>query len=182
MKKSILYALGLVLLVILIDQLTKGFIMTMSPVGFHWYGAACDIYGAFCRGGQIVHGADLLSLPMASWFKFVFVWNPGTSFSLFRDLGHSAPMVIIVLTGIIIGFLGHQLFLRTKDKYERIALSLIIGGALGNLIDRVRFGAVIDFLDFYWKTWHWPAFNVADIAICIGVALYLLGWFINRKK
>ncbi|MCL2748958.1 MAG: signal peptidase II [Alphaproteobacteria bacterium] len=180
MKKT-LWVIVLVLLVVFIDQLTKGFIMQMSPVGFHWAGAACDLYGQFCNGGVIVHGADLLSLPMTSWFKFVFVWNPGTSFSLFRALGHSAPMVIVVLTGIIIGFLGHQLFMRAKERYERVALSLIIGGALGNLIDRIRFNAVIDFLDFHWKAWHWPAFNVADIAICIGVALYLLGWFINKK-
>ena len=182
MKKSMLYALCLMLFVLSIDQLAKGFIMYMSPVGFHWAGAACDLYARFCNGGVIVHGADLLSLPMTGWFKFVFVWNPGTSFSLFRALGHSAPIIIMVLTGIITGFLGHQLLFRAKEKIERAALSLIIGGALGNLIDRIRFGAVIDFLDFHWKAWHWPAFNVADICICIGVGLYLLGWLVNRKK
>ena len=181
-KSFILYSLFFILLVVLLDQLTKGWIMMASPVGFHWLGAACDLYGAFCNGGLIVHGADLVSLPMTSWFKFVFIWNPGTSFSLFREMGTAAPMIIIFLTGAIIGFLSYHLFARAKDKYERIALSLIIGGALGNLIDRIRFGAVIDFLDFHYAGFHWPAFNVADIFISVGVALYLLGWLINRKK
>ncbi|MCL1891852.1 MAG: signal peptidase II [Alphaproteobacteria bacterium] len=182
MKKSILYSLFFILLVVVLDQLTKGWIMTMSPVGFHWFGAACDLHSPFCNGGMVVHGADLLSLPMTSWFKFVFVWNPGTSFSLFRALGSSAPFVIIALTGAIIGFLAYHLFARAKEKYERIALSLIIGGALGNLIDRIRFGAVIDFLDFHVRGFHWPAFNVADICISIGVAAYLLGWLITRSR
>jgi signal peptidase II len=61
-------------------------------------------------------------------------------------------------------------------------LALIVGGALGNLIDRVRFGAVIDFLDFHVGGWHWPAFNIADICIATGVGLYLLNWLINRKR
>jgi signal peptidase II len=119
-----------------------------------------------------------------NWFQFVFVWNPGTSFSLFRNLGTSAPMIIVVLSGIIVGFLGHQLFFRTKDRCGKWALSLIIGGALGNLIDRIRFGAVFDFLDFHIPAWnfYWPAFNVADICICAGVGLYLLGLVIKKRN
>ena len=59
---------------------------------------------------------------------------------------------------------------------------MIAGGALGNLIDRIRFGAVVDFLDFHIGGWHWPAFNVADIFITVGIGLYLLSWYMARRK
>ncbi len=96
-------------------------------------------------------------------------------------LGQSAPIVIIVLTAAIIGFLIHYMAYRSKS-FEKVPLLLIIGGAIGNLIDRCRFGAVIDFLDFHAFGWHWPAFNFADICIVVGVGLYLIKIFIQRKK
>jgi signal peptidase II len=118
---------------------------------------------------------------VTDFFNLVFTWNPGTSFSLFRSLGESAPLVIIAITGVIIGFLGYQLFARKNTKLETVALAMIVGGALGNLIDRIRFGAVIDFLDFHIGRLHWPAFNVADICITIGVILFIISWIINIK-
>ena len=63
-----------------------------------------------------------------------------------------------------------------------IFIILIISGAIGNLIDRIRFGAVVDFLDFHIGGYHWPSFNVADICIVVGVGLYLLNWYIARRK
>jgi signal peptidase II len=68
-----------------------------------------------------------------------------------------------------------------KDRWTRLGLSLIIGGAIGNLIDRLQYGYVIDFLDLYVGTHHWPAFNVADSAICIGTGLLLIEAFRSRK-
>lgn len=72
--------------------------------------------------------------------------------------------------------------MRRAAANERTALALILGGALGNLIDRIRFGAVVDFLDFHLASLHWPAFNVADVCICLGVGLYILNWFIARRR
>jgi signal peptidase II len=115
------------------------------------------------------------------FFNVVFTWNPGASFSLFRAMGESAPLIMIIATGIIIGCILYYLFVRSA-RYERIPLALIAGGAIGNLIDRIRFGAVIDFLDFHIGAIHWPAFNVADICIVVGVGLYLLNWYIARRK
>jgi signal peptidase II len=158
------------LLVIILDQLTKGALLYMilgvTPVG----GAAF----------QLVPYPYLMS-HVTDFFNLVFTWNPGTSFSLFRALGESAPLAIITLTGIIIGFLGYQLFARKNTKMETVAFSMIIGGALGNLIDRLRFGAVIDFLDFHVKGLHWPAFNFADICISVGVVLLIVNWLMNKK-
>jgi len=64
----------------------------------------------------------------------------------------------------------------------QVALAMIFSGALGNLIDRVRIGEVIDFLDLYWKNYHWPAFNVADSLICVGVALTALDLFMEERR
>jgi signal peptidase II len=74
----------------------------------------------------------------------------------------------------------HELFYGFRGG--RIAIGLLAGGIIGNLIDRIRLGYVVDFLDFYHGTWHFPAFNVADSAICIGIGLYLLGQFLTEHK
>ena len=73
------------------------------------------------------------------------------------------------------------MFMRAENA-ERMPLALICGGAFGNLIDRIRFGAVIDFLDFHVGAWHYPSFNVADICICVGVGLYALNWYVAYKR
>ena len=122
------------------------------------------------------------SLRLFSFFNVVFTWNPGTSFSLFRALGEAAPVVIVVITAFVIGFISYYMF-RRANAYERLPLAFIIGGAIGNLIDRVRFGAVVDFLDFYWEKYHWPAFNAADSFICIGAAIIIIhGLFFSKKE
>ncbi|NMA32409.1 MAG: signal peptidase II, partial [Alphaproteobacteria bacterium] len=170
MKKSVLYSLLIVFLVIILDQVSKGILLYM-------------ILGSVPVSGeafQLIPYPYLMS-QVTGFFNLVFTWNPGTSFSLFRSLGESAPLVIIAITGVIIGFLGYQLFARKNTKLETVALAMIVGGALGNLIDRIRFGAVIDFLDFHIGRLHWPAFNVADICITIGVILFIISWIINIK-
>ncbi|MGI5845666.1 MAG: signal peptidase II [Alphaproteobacteria bacterium] len=170
MKKSVLYSLLIVFLVIILDQVSKGILLYMILGGVPVSGEAF----------QLIPYPYLMS-QVTDFFNLVFTWNPGTSFSLFRSLGESAPLVIIAITGVIIGFLGYQLFARKNTKLETIALAMIVGGALGNLIDRIRFGAVIDFLDFHIGRLHWPAFNVADICITIGVILFIISWIINIK-
>ena len=71
---------------------------------------------------------------------------------------------------------------KEKNRGARLGLALILGGAIGNVIDRIRFGAVVDFLDFYVGEYHWPAFNIADSAICIGVAILLIASFKKGEK
>ena len=84
----------------------------------------------------------------------------------------------ILLAGILVAY---YLFARAKC-YERVPLVLILGGAVGNFIDRLRFGAVVDFLDFHVGAWHWPVFNVADVFITVGVLLYILNWWLARRR
>ena len=166
MKKAI----AIILSVLLLDQLTKGILLYLITGHVPVVGNAFDLVGN-----------PYLMARVTNFFNIVFTWNPGTSFSLFRNLGLSAPMVIVILTGVIVGVLGYMLA-KTKINHEKWALSLIIGGAIGNIIDRVRFNAVIDFLDFHVGGWHWPAFNLADTAITIGVAIFIIGWVFGKKK
>jgi len=170
MKKNILLCIAIIVAVVALDAVTKGALLYLITGNVPMAGAAWDIVPV-----------PYLMAHVTDWFNIVFTWNPGASFSMLRTVGEGAPLLIVLATGFIIGFIGYYLFARA-EKYERVPLALIVGGALGNLIDRMRFGAVVDFLDFHIGGAHWPAFNVADICICIGVALYILNWIIARRR
>lgn len=111
-----------------------------------------------------------VTIPLTSFFNLSMVWNTGISFGF---LGTMAPG-LLMLVMLVISSVFFIWMLRSHAFPEILALSLIIGGAVGNVIDRFRFGAVADFLDFHWGQWHFPAFNLADSAISAGVALLLI--------
>lgn len=108
-------------------------------------------------------------------FNLALHFNPGVAFGLFADLPARTRAILLgISTLFALGLVGY--FLRAyyrESGLARTALGLILGGAIGNLIDRVQFGRVVDFLDFYYGSWHWPTFNVADSAICVGVTLLI---------
>jgi len=109
-------------------------------------------------------------------FNLVYVTNSGAAFSMLADL-HSPwrhYFFLAVGTLALIGLSLANWKLREANSLYSWPLALIAGGAAGNLIDRLRFGSVIDFLDFYLGNYHWPAFNIADSAICVGAGLFLL--------
>ncbi len=105
---------------------------------------------------------------VTSFFNIVHVLNTGSAFGMFRSLGN---LFFIVVT---LSAMALLIFLALKDSDNRFAFALILGGAAGNLADRILFGHVIDFLDFYAGAHHWPAFNVADSALTIGISLLLI--------
>ena len=113
-------------------------------------------------------------------FEIVHVRNTGAAFGIGANTdSHFVPMLLN--GGAIIVFIVVVIYaLRTAvtDRMLQVALHLILGGAIGNLVDRFRFGYVVDFLDFYVRDHHWPAFNIADSAICIGIGLL----FLDMKK
>lgn len=119
-------------------------------------------------------------IPLTPFFNIVMVWNRGVSFGLFNSSA-TGQWVLIALAVVLIVVLLVWLS-RAENRLVATALGLIIGGAVGNVIDRVRFGAVADFLDFYWGGWHWPAFNVADSAIAVGAALLILDSVFQRPE
>ena len=107
-------------------------------------------------------------MELTPFFNLVLVWNKGVSFGLFAS--QNQPVVLTVISAIIVIILLIWM-IKNESKLIAIALGLVIGGAVGNSIDRLRFGAVTDFLDFHLGTYHWPAFNIADSCIFIGVVL-----------
>lgn len=119
---------------------------------------------------MLTEGDPVAVLP---FFNLTLGFNEGASFGLLGGLMAGQPLAMAALTGAIT--LAMALWaLRSQNWIERTGLALIVGGSLGNIVDRLRQGAVTDFLDFYLKGWHWPAFNMADVAICCGAALILL--------
>ena len=152
-------------LILILDQLTKWALMEMflRPEGQ-------QVRGLF---SWILFPPDRLGpdrIEIFPFFNIVMVWNEGVSFGLFGD-GHSEwqPYFLSALALIICCILFFWLLNKPKPTLA-IALSVIIGGALGNVLDRLRFGAVADFFDFHVAGWHYPAFNIADSAIVLGVA------------
>lgn len=113
------------------------------------------------------------------FFTLRMSWNAGISFSLFNSgTAANVALLLAVQIGVTILLLW---WLRTLDKpLPQFATGLIIGGALGNIVDRIQFQAVADFLDFYWQSWHFPTFNVADICISVGAGLWLLDAILAR--
>jgi len=148
--------LGIALVVVLLDQVTK---IAMSE---------CLLYGQ--------------SEPITTYFNLVMVYNKGAAFSFLSD---QPGWQRYFFTGVSVIASVFILWMLKRNPDQRLfcwALALILGGAIGNLIDRVAYGHVIDFLDFHVHGWHWPAFNVADSAITVGATLFVLDEFrrVNR--
>lgn len=114
------------------------------------------------------------SRPVTSFFNLVLVYNKGAAFSFLADAGGWQRWFFTGL-GIVVGaFIVWLLYRHTGQRLFCFAVSLILGGAVGNVIDRVIYGHVVDFLDFYVRNYHWPAFNVADCAITVGAVLLIV--------
>jgi signal peptidase II len=120
-------------------------------------------------------------ISVTAFFNLVMVWNRGVSFGMFGSGGALAPWLLSGLALAVV--IALVVWLRRTDQVlTGLGLGLVIGGAAGNVIDRVRFGAVVDFLDFHLAGYHWPAFNLADSAICVGAALMLADGLLVRRS
>ncbi len=147
-----------VIIVVLIDQWIKHLIISK----FEW-GESIDI--------------------IKSIFAITYVRNTGAAFGLLHRAPDYFKQPFFIIVPLIALFVISFIFVKNKDTLVAFSLSLIIGGALGNLVDRMKLGFVVDFLDFHWKDfYHWPAFNVADSCIVIGVFLiFIQSLFLTRK-
>lgn len=139
--------LGLSVLVIVFDQLTKLWVTSTLQLG--------------------------QSIDVTPFFNLVLVYNPGAAFSFLSDAAGWQRWFFVILALGISAWLVAMIRFHAAERLMPLAASLILGGALGNVIDRLLFGAVIDFLDVHAGGYHWPAFNVADSAITLGVALLI---------
>ncbi len=162
-----------------------------ASVGFTMSGFARFLLVALaiCLLDQVTKQLVIVNIPkfghveiIPGFFDLTHLYNPGGAFG-FMARGNTAWLNIFFIVfgcftlGVIVYFLRH-----TPDthKFLQLALALICGGAIGNLVDRVRFGQVVDFLDFYIGSYHWPAFNLADSAITTGVGIFLLHLLLKK--
>ncbi len=112
-------------------------------------------------------------------FDLRYVRNTGAAWGLFSGFSHLLVVVSLVMLALL---LRYRRALMGDARLARVAGGLMVGGIVGNLIDRVRLGYVVDYLDFYWRESHFPAFNIADAAICGGVGLYLLLQWLEARR
>jgi len=113
--------------------------------------------------------------PVLPFMNWLLLLNPGAAFS-FLAQGSGWQRWFFTIVGLVACVYIVWLLRKSQnDKMLCVALSLILGGALGNVLDRMMYGAVVDFIDLHYANWHWPAFNIADSAICIGAALIIWG-------
>jgi signal peptidase II len=114
---------------------------------------------------------------LAPFFNLVLVYNKGAAFSFLSDAPGWQTPLLVGFAVVAMGVVSYLLVRSPQRTIVSAGLALILGGALGNVIDRLRFGQVVDFLDFHAAGWHWPAFNVADSAITVGAVLLILDGF-----
>ena len=121
------------------------------------------------------------AVPVLPGFNLSLGFNTGASFGMMGGFMAGKPLLMAALTGALTIAFAVMAF-RAQPALERAGFALVVGGALGNIIDRLRQGAVTDFLDLYWRDWHWPTFNVADIAITLGTVLILAASLPLRRR
>ena len=121
------------------------------------------------------------AVPVLPGFNLSLGFNTGASFGMMGGVMAGKPLLMAALTGALTLTFAVMAF-RAQHALERAGFALVVGGALGNIIDRLRQGAVTDFLDLYWRDWHWPTFNVADIAITLGAVLILAASLPLRRR
>jgi signal peptidase II len=121
------------------------------------------------------------AIPVMPGFNLALRFNTGASFGMMGGIMAGKPLLMAALTGALTLAFAVMAF-RAQHALERAGFALVVGGALGNIIDRLRQGAVTDFLDFYWRDWHWPTFNVADICITLGAVLILAASLPLRRR
>jgi signal peptidase II len=156
MKRKLLILLPILLAGVALDFVTKQWILQSLPLG-----AQIPVVKGF--------------------FNLVHIHNRGAVFGLLSSWSVDVRIFFVITTFIVLAVVGYLWWRLPEDqRLAGLGYSLIIAGALGNLIDRVRFGEVVDFLDFHWGRYHWPAFNVADIMICLGAGF--LVWVILREE
>lgn len=157
MKLKYIFLLVISILVIGLDQATK--LLVVKAIDLH----------------------ELIPV-IPGYFNLTYLHNRGAAFGILADSPYRLPFFLLVTLAAVVVLIYAIHRSRDDQRLAPFSLSLIFAGAVGNLIDRVRLGEVIDFLDFYWQEHHWPAFNVADAAICIGVALLAVDMFLEERR
>jgi signal peptidase II len=153
------------------DKLKKIIIIAMISI-------ATLVIDFFTKGLIVKNISRFEHIDVTPFLRIVHIENKGAAFGMFSQLGNNV-FIFIALIAIIFIFL---FLLKLPVGLELCSLSLVLGGAAGNLVDRIRIGKVIDFIDIYVNNWHWPAFNVADSALTVGITLFIISNLFHRKR
>jgi len=179
--KYFLHGFVLICVIILADQYTKWWVidhmLRLTPSGggfFDWLVTSKKIE-FFINEREVFKTAVL-----APFLNFVMVWNQGISFGMFDTNSSGMSLALIALSLTLSLLMLIWIFMATQKRLA-LPLGMIIGGALANVLDRIRFGAVADFIDVHVGPYHWPAFNLADSGITAGAAILILGTFIGDR-
>jgi len=149
MSISFLRSLAIATIILLLDQLSKWSALSNLQLG--------------------------IPEPVLPFMNWLLLLNPGAAFSFLAQGSGWQRWFFTIVALVACVYIVWLLRKSQNDKILCVALSLILGGALGNVLDRIMYGAVVDFIDLHYANWHWPAFNIADSAICIGAALIIWG-------
>lgn len=158
------WSAGLAVAIVVADQATKWLVVA-------------GLLGMSFGDSRLFGGVRPIPVEVTSFFNLVLVGNTGVSFGLFR--GGGARWFLVAVSLVVVVALLVWLW-RARARLIQVGVGLVIGGALGNVVDRVRLGAVVDFLDFHAFQVHWPAFNLADSAIVLGVIALVLDGVLGR--
>jgi signal peptidase II len=155
----------------------------LSSTTWRWFALAAVVVAADQATKALVLARFALGerLEIAPFLNLVFVYNPGAAFSFLSEAGGWQRPLLVAFALVAAAIVSVLLVRRPQERLLCTGLALILGGALGNVIDRLRFGQVVDFLDFHAAGWHWPAFNVADSAITVGAVLLILEGFVHSQ-
>ncbi len=154
-KNSGLVWLWLTIIIVILDQWTK-----------------------FLAEANLIY---LEQVPIVPSFNLMLAYNKGAAFSFLSDAGGWQRWFFTTITLIVSVAIIYWLYtLKFSQKWLAIALALILGGAIGNVWDRIQLGHVVDFVQLYYQSWYWPAFNIADAAICVGAVMLIIDTF--RKQ
>lgn len=154
-----------------------------SGLSFLWLGVLAFVLDLWSKYLVVQHFELYQSVNILPIFNLTYVRNYGAAFSFLADHGGWQKYFFIILAIGISLMLAYFMWKNeASQKLQNSAYALIIGGALANMTDRIYHGFVVDFFDFYWDIYHYPVFNVADIAICIGAGLLALDAFKSEKK
>ena len=164
--------------------MAKGFSSSSSSSMLPWLGLALIFLIADQFTKILILGDYQLgdSTVVTSFFNIVRAHNTGAAFSFLADASGWQRWFFTGIGVAAVGVILWMLKAHPGQKLFSFALACILGGAVGNVIDRVRYGYVVDFLDFYWGTWHFPAFNIADSAISVGAACLILDELLRVRK
>jgi signal peptidase II len=156
--------------------------MTKQKSGLCWLWVAvlALVIDLLCKQWVLTHVALGESVPLVPFFNLYYAQNFGAAFSFLAEhSGWQRWLFSLIAVAISVALLVMMYRTQASKRINNIAYALIIGGALGNLFDRLVHGFVVDFIDFYVNNWHYPTFNIADSAICIGAALIVLEGFLS---